>query len=91
MKTNKKESTKVSDIFTEDINKLTEHLNIVIEAHNKQLDEIKRLISNWNELEKYLQGRYKEWIGSKNEITRESACEDYLILDFMKYLKENNK
>ena len=50
MKKNKQD-TKVSDIFTDDINNLTEHLNIVIEAHNKQLDEIERLNNIINELE----------------------------------------
>ena len=57
----------------------------------KMNDKITQLTNNWNELEKYLHGRYKEWIGSKNKITKESAIEDYLILDFMKYLKENKK
>ena len=55
------------------------------------LQEIERLNNIINELEKYLHGRYNEWISSKNKITRESACEDYLILEYMKYLKENNK
>ena len=34
---------KVADTFEQDINNLAEHLNLVIQAHNKQLDEIEQL------------------------------------------------
>ena len=78
-----KEDTKVADIFTEDINNLTEHLNIIINAHNKQLDLIEQLTNNWNELEEYL----KEQIQRSWEI--EEQCYE-AIYDKMKEIKEGN-
>lgn len=77
------EDTKVADIFTEDINSLTEHLNIVITAHNKQLDLIDQLTNNWNELEEWLLNHYEV----ENKIQNECIDE---ILNKMKEIKESN-
>ena len=76
------EDTKVADIFTEDINNLTEHLNIVINAHNKQLDKIDQLTNNWNELE--------EWVKEMSMGTCEYNSYDE-VRDKMKEIKEGNK
>lgn len=86
MKKNKQD-TKVSDIFTDDINNLTEHLNIVIEAHNKQLDEIERLNNIINELEKFCNSRTKSLYGVVGTLWQEYQD----ILDKLQELKENNK
>lgn len=51
------------------------------------IHQIEELTNNWNDLKQYLRSRFTEWIGSKNEIIREGACEDYRILDYMKYLE----
>ena len=39
----KEESTKVADIFEKDINKLCDDINLVIQAHNKLVDENENL------------------------------------------------
>ena len=51
----KEEDTKVADIFDKDIenfgkdlDKMIEHLNIVIATHNKQVEEIERLNNKYN-------------------------------------------
>ena len=78
------EDTKVADIFAEDINNLTEHLNIVITAHNKQLDKIEQLTNNWNELEEYInKEKYQDTWG-------DSVILVGYLLDKMKEIKEGN-
>lgn len=91
------EDTKVADIFTEDINNLTEHLNIVINAHNKQLDKIDQLTNIWNELEEWLKEYIKKndnWY--KNELSTHDKqyygdsyyTTNYMLKKFLDKMKE---
>ena len=76
--------TKVADIFTEDINNLTEHLNIVINAHNRQLDKIDQLT---NELKEF-----KEEHKIMKQIIIENGLWERLLNDdrFLKYLRSDD-
>ena len=58
------EDTKVADLFDKDIenfgndlDKMIEHLNIVIATHNKQVEEIERLNNIIDELEDSIVGK----------------------------------
>ena len=74
------EDTKVVDIFDKDIEnfgndleKMIEHLNIVIATHNKQVEEIERLNNIINEIEKDIKNLYT--YGIKNNAEQR----DYLL------------
>ena len=89
------EDTKVASIFDKDIenfgkdlDKMIEHLNIVIATHNKQVEEIERLNNIINELEKWL-----EEDESKAMITFETGrCFNYHdIINKIEILKRSDK
>lgn len=66
------EDTKVADLFDKDIenfgndlDKMIEHLNIVIATHNKQVEEIERLN---NALKEYDRGTYCKLINENRKL-----------------------
>ena len=88
------EDTKVADIFEKDIenfgnnlDKMIEHLNIVIATHNKQVEEIERLNDIINELEHQLYQEWLEWKDSDCESIYVRAFEDKAIYDYLQELK----
>ena len=44
------EDNKFADLIKEDINRLVEHINLIIDTHNKQLDELEDLINKTKEI-----------------------------------------
>ena len=85
-----KKSTKVANLFEKDINKLTEHLNIVIEAHNRQLDEIERL----KEANKILEENWKHYMmicGKASEFIKEKISSTKGVINDYMYHKEHNQ
>ncbi len=85
------EDTKVADIFDKDIenfgkdlDKMIEHLNIVIATHNKQVEEIERLKNITKEAIEYIKkhGDYNiKWGGCTEELDLYKINELLEILD----------
>jgi dsDNA-specific endonuclease/ATPase MutS2 len=91
------EDTKIAEIFDKDIEnfgkdleKMIEHLNIVIATHNKQVEEIERLNNIINELEEYINEEWNVILKSHDNSFYEGydTCIEEMKQDIINKIKE---
>lgn len=81
------EDSQIADIFKKDFNQLIDHINLIVNAHNKQVDKIEILNNIINELEHHLYQEWLEWKDSDCESIYSRAGEDKAIYDYLQELK----